>query len=96
MPWIAIEKDAGLVYEGWYRYGDAVVPPPVTAPAVIITEADFPPKLPPSNGLEQATLLFREDSFDAVTRVRRGRILLASQTRPDDWEVYPHPHRRQR
>jgi hypothetical protein len=93
VPWIAIEKDHGLVYEGWYRYGHAVLPTPVTAPAAIIAEVDFPPKLPPSYGLEQADMLFREDSFDAMTRVRRGRLYSATQTRPDDWEVYPHPHR---
>jgi len=93
LPWIAIEKEHGLVYEGWYRYGHAVLPIPVTAPAAIIAEADFPPKLPPSYELAQAELLFREDSFDAVTRVRRGRLYSASGTRPGDWEVYPHPHR---
>ena len=33
------------------------------------------------------------ESFEAVTRVRRGRLYFASQMRPDEWEVYPHPHR---
>lgn len=93
MPWIGIEKDQGLFYEGGYRHGHAVWPIPVTAPAAIIAEADFPPNLPPSYALEQADVLFREDSFDAVTRVRRGRLYLASQGRPEDWEVYPHPYR---
>jgi len=93
MPWIAIEKDQGLIYEGTYLYGSAVLPTPVTAPAAILAEVDFPPRLPPSYGLEQANLLFREDSFDAVTRVRRGRLYLASQTRPEDWHVHPHPYR---
>lgn len=93
MPWIGVDKDQGLVYEGWYRYGHAVLPAPVMAPATIIAEADFPPKLPPSYGLEQAEMLFREDSFDAVTRVRRGRLYSASNVRPADWEVYPHPYR---
>lgn len=93
MPWIGIEKDQGLFYEGTFRHGHAVVPTPVTAPAAIISEAEFPPKLPPSHALEQADLIFREDSFDAVTRVRRGRLYLASQIRPEHWEVYPHPNR---
>ena len=35
MPWIAIDKEHGLVYEGWYRYGAAVLPTPVTVPAAI-------------------------------------------------------------
>jgi hypothetical protein len=93
VPWIGIDKDQGLLYEGGYRHGHAVWPIPVTAPAAIIAEADFPPNLPPSYALEQADALFREDSFDAVTRVRRGRLYLASQARPEDWQVYPHPYR---
>lgn len=93
MPWIGIEKDLGLFYEGGHGHGHAVWPIPVTAPAAIVAESDFPPKLPPSYALEQADVLFREDSFDAVTRVRRGRLYLAAQVRPDHWEVYPHPFR---
>lgn len=93
MPWIGIEKDQGLFYEGTFRHGHAVVPTPVTAPAAIIAEANFPPKLPQSYALETADMLFREDSFDAVSRVRRGRLYFASQMRPEDWEVFPHPSR---
>jgi hypothetical protein len=93
MPWIGIETDLGLVYEGGYRYGHAVLPTPITAPAAIVSEADFPPKLPERYALNTAEVAFREDSYDAVTRVRRGRFYLASQTRPEEWLVYPHPSR---
>lgn len=93
MPWIGIDKDQGLFYEGAHRHGHAVSPVPVTAPAAIISEADFPPKLPPWHGVDTAEILFREDSFEAVTRVRRGRLYVASQTRPEYWEVFPHPSR---
>lgn len=93
MPWIGIDKDQGLFYEGAHRHGHAVSPVPVTAPAAIVSEADFPPKIPPWHGVDAAEILFREDSFEAVTRVRRGRLYLASQTRPEHWEVFPHPSR---
>ncbi len=93
MPWIGIEKDLGLFYEGAFRHGHTVSPIPVTAPAALISEAGFPPKLPPPNAPEQVDMLFREDSFDAVTRVRRGRLYIATQSRPEHWEVFPHPNR---
>jgi hypothetical protein len=93
VPWIGIEKDSGLFYEGAFRYGHGVLPVPVTAPAAVLPEDEFPPKLPRSYELEQAELLFREDSFDPVTRIRRGRLYVASQTRPEEWEVFPHPYR---
>jgi hypothetical protein len=90
MPWIAVDKDFGLLYEGSLGYGRPVLPTPSTAPAALVSEGDFSPKLPPSYGLDQAEILFREDSFEAVTRTRRGRLYLASQTRPAPWQV-PHP-----
>ena len=70
-------------------YGRPVLPTPATAPAAIVSEGDFSPKLPPSYGLEQAKILFREDSFEGVTRSRRGRLYLAADMRPQFWQV-PH------
>lgn len=81
------------MYEGIPPFGHGVVPVPVTASAAILSEADFPPELPAARPIEQAKMLFREDSFDAVSRVRRGRFYTASATRPEDWRVFPHPHR---
>jgi len=37
------------------------------------------------------SFVFREDTFDAVTRVRRGRIYQAGNTQPVDWHVQTHP-----
>src|SRR5438093_7258487 len=88
MAWIAVDKNFGLLFEGQAGYGNAVIPTPRTAPVAIISEAEFPPELPPWHGLENATLLSREDSFEAVTRVRRGRVYFASEVRPADWDVH--------
>lgn len=93
MPRIGIERDQGLFYEGEHCQGHIILPTPVTAPAAVITEKNFPPKLPPPYFVEEADTLFREDSFDAVTRVRRGRLYSASVTRPEEWQVFPHPNR---
>ena len=86
---IGIDRDFGLVYEGNRAHGRPVVPTPVTAPAALVSEGDFSPQLPPSYALEQAQMLFREDSFDAVTRARRGRLYYADAARPQTWAV-PH------
>jgi hypothetical protein len=41
--------------------------------------------------LAHARKVFREDFFDPVTRIRRGRIYTASQTQPREWFVPRHP-----
>lgn len=71
-------------------YGRPVIPTPPTAAAAIASEATFPPDLPPAYAIEQVQMLFREDSFDAVTRARRGRLYTAATSRPQPWKV-PHP-----
>ena len=35
--------------------------------------------------------IFREDSYDPVSRTRRGRIYKASTTKPENWSIIPHP-----
>jgi hypothetical protein len=35
--------------------------------------------------------LFREDAFDPVSRIRRGRFYEAGNSQPMSWHVYPHP-----
>ena len=90
MPWIAVDTDLGLLYEGGIGYGRQVVPTPSTAPAFITPEHRFTAKLPPSYNLAQADFLFREDSFDPVSRIRRGRPYFAAPARPAPWLV-AHP-----
>jgi hypothetical protein len=36
-------------------------------------------------------MVFREDSFDPTTRIRRGRLYKESAHKPEDWQVQPHP-----
>lgn len=89
---IAVDRDLGSIYEGAPTYGQEVRPTPVTAPAAIISEEirDYSGLLPAANALEAARMLFREDSFDPVTRIRRGRLYASTQSGPETWRV-PHP-----
>ena len=71
---IGIDSNTWLVYEGVSNYGHGVWPTPVVSIATLITgDADWE-KLPSSPHLDNAKLIFREDSFDPVTRIRRGRL----------------------
>jgi hypothetical protein len=88
---IGIEPHNRLVYEGATYYGYGVWPAPYISPAFLIkSEADWS-SIPATSDLGPLTFVFREDSFDAVTRVRRGRLYQAGNSQPQEWHVQPHP-----
>ncbi len=81
-----------LVYEGDGSYGHAIWPaPPMLAIATVMKTPGETSKIPKSNFLNEAPFIFREDSFDSVTRIRRGRLYEAQKLRPTQWRVQPHP-----
>lgn len=71
---IGIDSNTWLVYEGVSNYGHGVWPTPLVSIATLITGDTDWEKLPSSPHLDKAKLIFREDSFDPVTRIRRGRL----------------------
>lgn len=88
---IAIEPDRRLFYEGSSNYGHAIWPSPVVSLATIIKSSEDWSRLPRSDGLGPTSLVFREDFFDPVTRVRRGRFYAGPGQQPKDWYVQQHP-----
>ncbi|MGE3607978.1 MAG: hypothetical protein AB7I27_00220 [Bacteriovoracaceae bacterium] len=44
-----------------------------------------------STSFHEFSLIFREDSYDPVSRTRRGRIYKAPGQKPEQWVVIPHP-----
>lgn len=89
---IGIDESTHLLYEGDSTYGNGVWPTPILTTATLISKQDDWARVPASRHLSDAKLLFREDSFDPVTRVRRGRLYergdgVATQT----WHVPAHP-----
>ncbi len=84
-------ENESLIYEGRGEHGHAVWPSPTLSIATLLRVPIEKCQLPKSNFLNEAKLVFREDSFDPVTRIRRGRIYQASNTRPEDWWVQAHP-----
>ncbi|MHB1280563.1 MAG: hypothetical protein ACYCYL_04935 [Acidithiobacillus sp.] len=79
MERLAIRR--GLVYEGDLNFLHAIHPTPILSSARIDGVEDY------ERGSSLcAGLLFREDSFDPVTRVRRGRLY---KFRSDGYKNYP-------
>ena len=92
---LGLDDTNGLVYESVSSHPDRpVVPIPMVTQARLIAEPSDWAKLPAGYRTSLRTWLFREDSFDAVTRIRRGRLYQAmdNATYPDrSVRVMPHP-----
>lgn len=89
---LAIDFDSNLVYEGRSGYGRAVWPVPVVSIATLIDHEEALSEIPGVNDLAFANLVFREDSFDSVSRLKRGRFYsFLDGTRNPVWNVQIHP-----
>jgi hypothetical protein len=85
---IGIEKHHGLVYEGDGNYGRGVWPTPVITPACFVYPSEGDLKAHPSSDV--FGYRFREDSFDPIARIRRGRFYHAAQQQPMQWARCSH------
>lgn len=71
---IGFEPDTGHVYEGANLPQFAVWPPPHLAQAKLVAQPEDWSTPPKGLFTDPFAWVFREDSFDTVTRVRRGRL----------------------
>ena len=88
---IGIDTDRRLFYEGSGNYGHGVWPSPFISIASTLKADWSVADLPSASDLEHAKLVFREDFFDPVTRIRRGRFYVNPGTQPQEWHVQTHP-----
>ena len=90
---LGIDRNNWLVYEGASNYGHGVWPTPVVLRATITSNEEDWGQLPASSHIADAKLVFREDTFDPVTGLRRGRLYQwhDGQTQPSSWYVHQHP-----
>ncbi|MEK7992642.1 MAG: hypothetical protein AAB403_02450 [Planctomycetota bacterium] len=89
---LGISQQSGLVYEGIERPNLPAVPIPVVTPAKLIEAQQDWNSLPVGIGDFPLSRVFREDSFDAVTRTRRGRLYVPTGgVQPLSHQVIPHP-----
>ena len=88
---IGIDSDHNLFYEGRSTWGHAIWPSPVITPARIVFEQEGELKAEDRRDLVGDAWVFREDSFDPIARVRRGRFYQAGNQQPSQWHVQVHP-----
>jgi hypothetical protein len=88
---LGIDDRGRLYYEGEIMAGFGIWP----APIVTIAEARMmgAGNMHPTQELtiSVAPVVFREDAFDPVTRIRRGRFYKKTPEGRNDWRVQPHP-----
>lgn len=85
---IGIERNHGLVYEGDGNYGRGIWPTPVITPAKFVYPSEG--NLKAHSSSDAFGYRFREDSFDPIARIRRGRFYHAGQSQPIQWARCSH------
>lgn len=93
MSRLGIEYQNGLIYEGRDNPSNLAVPTPIVSQCALIESPADLGKLPRGLGTDPFRWIFREDSFDPVSRVRRGRLFqhFAGTTRETVF-VVAHPY----
>lgn len=79
MSRLGIEQQNGLVYEGTDNPSHLTVPTPIICQCALIEAPRDLDSLPGGMTSDPLRWIFREDSFDPVSRVRRGRIFQSSE-----------------
>lgn len=74
MSRLGIERQNGLVYEGSQNPSNLAVPPPLISLCKLIEQPSDLGQLPTAVDYAPFPWVFREDSFDPVSRIRRGRL----------------------
>lgn len=88
---LGIDTNTLLVYEGTSTWGHAIWPSPVMIAADVMSSVTEQLKGVETWDLLTVPLIFREDAFDPVSRVRRGRFYIRNTSQPTTWQVHPHP-----
>lgn len=88
---IGIEQNTKLIYEATSNHGIPITPSPVMLQVVIASEDDEEFTAASYTDLAPNSLLFREETYNSSSRVRRGRLYKGGPTQPVQWHVYPHP-----
>src|ERR1700736_1807658 len=84
-----LSEQSGLVYEGIEGPVLPVVPRPTVTQATLIKREEGWNDLPTGIAHSPTFWVFREDTFDPVTRTRRGRLYQPEPTQPGPYRVMP-------
>ena len=86
---IAIDENKTVIYEGSGFYGYALSPNPLITQSLIIPQSESPAIAFSAIDSSYPNYIFREDHYDPVTRIRRGRFYKFTGT--NQWHVIAHP-----
>lgn len=89
---LGIDQQSGLVYEGLENPVLPVVPRPTVTQAKLIKRDEDWIDLPTGVSHSPMSWVFREDTFDPVTRTRRGRLFEPEPMQPAPYKVLPDPY----
>lgn len=90
--YLGIDQQSGLVYEGLEGPVLPVVPRPTVTQAKLIKCDEDWNDLPTGISNSPMSWVFREDTFDPVTRTRRGRLFEPEPKQPAQYKVLPDPY----
>lgn len=88
---IGIDENNHFVYEAIGTWGHAIWPLPVLTPAKTFYVSEGKLVADQGTTLFECKCLFREDSYDPVVRIRRGRFYYSCGQQPAEWWVLNHP-----
>ena len=91
--YLGIDPQTGLIYEGSGNPDLPVLPLPTVTQAKLIEKPEDWNSLPGGLSSDPFKWVFREDSFDASTRIRRGRLYQSfGGSQPSTHHVTRHPY----
>ena len=88
---IGIEQNTKLIYESTGTYGHPIWPSPVMLQVIITSAEEKTFNAAKCNDLAPESFIFREDTYNSSSRVRRGRLYKAGNSQPHEWYLAPHP-----
>ena len=91
MKKIGIDQDNLLVYEGDGYQGYGVWPTPTLLPAYIVSIKSEGLEIPDRVDFQSIPYVFWDDSYDPVSRIRKGRIFENNKNQPQCWKLSSHP-----
>lgn len=91
--YLGIDNQNGLIFEGAGGSDIPSIPTPAVTQAKLVERAGDDGALPRGLYSDAFSWVFREDSFDPVSRTRRGRLYQShGNAQPQSVRVAPHPY----
>src|ERR1700694_3234534 len=88
MRMLGIDEHQNIVYEGAACVGYPISPTPTIVATRVVSVLDEEMRGESNLDLRTSPLLFREDAFDPVARIRRGRFYINNGVQTIRWRAF--------